>query len=292
MEAKSEVHKINRDRHKAIADRLMQSLPDSLKRSMALAQEKGASTWLTSLPIMEYGFALHKGAFRDALALRYSWQPIRAPAECPCGSKFTIEHSLSCPKGGFPTIRHNEVRDITANLLSEVCTYVCIEPNLQPVTGEALIGLSSNTQNGARLDIATNGFWGGTYERTFFDVRIFNPHAPSNRGTRCYRKHENEKKRQYEQRVREIEHSSFTPLVMPATGGLAGEATVFYKRLASCLSTKWDQPYMAWLRCRLNFSLLRSAIQCIRGARSTIGHAAFSSPSPPIDIAVSELNLV
>ncbi len=170
----------------------------SLKRSMTLAQEKGASTWLTSLPIEEYGFALHKGAFRDALALRYSWQPLRAPADCPCGSKFTIEHSLSCPKGGFPTIRHNEVRDITANLLSEVCTDVCIEPNLQPVTGEALNGLSSNTQDGARLDIAANGFWGGTYERTFFDVRIFNPHAPSNRSTRCYRKHEIEKKRQYE----------------------------------------------------------------------------------------------
>lgn len=177
--------------------------------------------------------------------------------------------------------------------MSEVCTDVCIEPNLQPVTGEALNGLSSNTQDGARLDIAANGFWGGTYERTFFDVRIFNPHAPSNRSTRCYRKHENEKKRQYEQRVREIEHSSFTPLVMSATGGLAGEATVFYKRLASCLSIKWDQPYnltLAWLRCRLNFSLLRSAIQCIRGARSTIGHAS-RSPSPPIDLAVSELNL-
>ena len=77
----------------------------------------------------------------------------------------------------------------------------------------------------------------------FGDVRIFNPHAPSNRHPRCYRKHELEKKHQYEQRVREIERVSFTPLVLSATGGMANEATVFYKRLASCLATKWDQPY-------------------------------------------------
>ena len=48
-------------------------------------------------------------------------------------------------------------------------------------------------------------------------------------------------KRQYEQRVREIEHTSFTPLVLSATGGMASEAKMFYKRLASCLATKWDQ---------------------------------------------------
>ena len=45
-----------------------------------------------------------------------------------------------------------------------------------------------------------------------------------------------------------------------------------YKRLASCLGMKWDHSYsstMSWLRCCLTFSLLRSAIQCIRGARSS-----------------------
>ena len=49
----------------------------------------------------------------------------------------------------------------------------------------------------------------------------------------CYRSHENQKKRAYEQRVREVEHATFTPLVMSATGGLARQATTFYKRLAT-----------------------------------------------------------
>ena len=103
------------------------------------------------------------------------------PSTCVCGSKSSVEHALSCAKGGFPSIRHNEIRDMTATLLTEVCHDVCIEPGLQPVPSEALTGATANHQDGARLDITASGFCGGTYERTFFDVRVFNPHAPSNR---------------------------------------------------------------------------------------------------------------
>ena len=76
------------------------------------------------------------------------------------------------------------------------------------------------------------------------------------------------------------------------TGDLASEATTFYKRLAARLAEKWEQPYsstIAWLRCRLTFFLLRSAIQCIRGVRSSIGHA-FKSP-PSVDLVTSELKM-
>ncbi len=109
----------------------------------------------------------------------------------------------------------------------------------------------------------------------------------------CYRRHETLKKNEYETRVREIEHSSFTPIVLSATGGMAQEATRFYKHLASDLAVKWDQPYnstIAWLRCRITFSLLRSAIRCLRGARSSQGKPS-KLVIPPIDLALSELNL-
>ena len=260
---------------------------------MGLAQEKGASSWLTALPIVEFGFTLHKCAFRDALCLRYGWPPARTPVNCECGTQFTVEHALSCPRGGFPTIRHNEIRDITANLLTEVCNDVCIEPHLQQVTSEHMAGASANTQDGARLDIAANGLWGGRHERTFFDVRIFNPHAPSNRHNTpaaCYRSHERVKKRAYEQRIRDIEHSSFVPLVLSSTGGLGPAAASTYKRLASLLATKWDQAYsptLSWLRCITSFSLLRSAIQAIRGARSSIGRASRVAHLP-IDLVICE----
>ena len=119
-----------------------------------------------------------------------------------------------------------------------------VEPDLQPLTGEALACATSNSSGGARLDIAVNGFWDGHYEKYFLDVRVFNPHAPSNNKTSInssYWKHENEKKRAYEQCIREVEHFPFTPLVLSATGGMAKQSTTFYKRLASLLAEKWDQ---------------------------------------------------
>ena len=295
LEAKTQVRQENHVRTSTEAEELRNLLPDPLQRAVDLAKEKGSSTWLTALPLAEHGFALHKRAFHDALALRYGWTPSEMPSTCTCGSKFTVEHALSCAKGGFPSIRHNEIRDLTAALLTEVCNDVSIEPGLQPVPSDTLTGATANHQDGARLDIAANSFWGGTYERTFFDVRVFNPHAPSNRHTTlssCYRKHEQIKKRAYEQRCREVEHASFTPLVMSATGGLANEASTFYKRLASMLASKWDHPYsstLCWLRCRLGFSLLRSAIQSIRGARSSCGHAIRISTA--VDLVNIESNI-
>ena len=73
---------------------------------------------------------------------------------------------------------------------------------------------SAIKDNGARLDIAVHGFWGGRFEKAFLDVRVFNPCARSNQQVSLasvYRRHEQEKKRQYKQRIREVEHSTFTP---------------------------------------------------------------------------------
>ena len=154
LNAKKDVRKQRQENVKSSAANVKSALGASLKYAVDLAQEKGASTWLTALPLDEFGFSLHKGAFKDALALRYGWLPYNVPTNCACGSHFTVEHSLSCPKGGFPSIRHNEVRDTIGCWLSEVCSDVCIEPTLQPITGETLSGATAITEDGARLDIA------------------------------------------------------------------------------------------------------------------------------------------
>jgi len=84
--------------------------------------------------------------------------------------------------------------------------------------------------------------------------------------------------REYDEvRVREIEHRNFCPLVFSSSGGMGASTTIAYKRLAFLLSRTWKTPYsycsvMSWLRCRLGFSLLQSAIMCIRGCRSSSGH--------------------
>ncbi len=89
----------------------------------------------------------------DALSLRYGWPPPGTPIHCVCGALFSVQHAFSCPRGGFPSIRHNEIRDVTANLLTEVCHNVLVEPDLQPLTGETLTYATSVSSEGARLDI-------------------------------------------------------------------------------------------------------------------------------------------
>ena len=53
--------------------------------------------------------------------LRYGWEIIHLRNSCPCRSKFDIKHSMRCNKGGFTFIQLNDLRDQTANIMSEVC---------------------------------------------------------------------------------------------------------------------------------------------------------------------------
>ena len=59
---------------------------------------------------------------------------------------FTIDHALNCATSGFPALRHDEVRDFTANLMSEVCHDVCVEPPLQPLTSDHLSYATANRE--------------------------------------------------------------------------------------------------------------------------------------------------
>ena len=123
------------------------------------------------------------------------------------------------------------------------------------------------------------------------DVRVFHPNASSTRKMQlpsAYRLHQSQKQRSYDQRVREVEHGSFTPLIFSTSGGMGKCASVTYKRLASLLYTKQEQFYgatIAWIRCCLSFSLLCSSIMCLRGARSSQGRAFRINA---IDLAVAE----
>ena len=75
-------------------------------------------------------------------------------------------------------IRHNEVRDLTASLLTEVWHNVATEPSLQPITSETFSLASANTTNDARLDVKTRDFWSRGQD-VYFDVRVFSLNASS-----------------------------------------------------------------------------------------------------------------
>ena len=86
-----------------------------------------------------------------------------------------------------------------------------------------------------------------------------------------------------------LERACFSPLVFAATGGMGPTASNngfqeacfnvgYKKRSINCSKC------LFWLRCRLCFSLLRSAVMCLRGHSSSVGHPSTTN----IDLAYSE----
>ena len=74
ISAQLKVRKMKREKSKSLSAIICESLPKDLRLSIELAKEKGASIWLSSLPVQEHGFSLHRAAFHDALSLRYGWK--------------------------------------------------------------------------------------------------------------------------------------------------------------------------------------------------------------------------
>ena len=120
------------------AERIRESAPPIIQRILHVASEKGSSVRLTELPLKEQGFNLNKREFRDAVKLRYDWPIDDIPSICVCGDTFTGGHAMICKHGGFVIMRHNELRDLEAELLNIVCSDVQVEPVLQDISGEQL----------------------------------------------------------------------------------------------------------------------------------------------------------
>ena len=234
---------------------------------MELAREKGGSSTLTTIPISEHGFCFDvKSDFHDHVHLRYCWPLDNLPPTCPCGANFTIDHAQICKLSGFIHMRHNDPTTFLAQCMKEVHQDVELEPPLQPLNGETFRHLTANTEPDARADIRVRDFWTNS-RNAFFDTRVFYPHARSYQSRSLpslYKRFESEKKREYGERINTVEHGSFTPLVFSACGGMGHEATVAVRKLASALASKRRETYsrvINWLRCRLSFSLARSAIR-------------------------------
>ena len=98
------------EKAKALRERLGHDSTAAL--AMRWAEQRGTSTWLTALPLVSHGFDLTRREFYDALCLRYGWEPAKMPTTCACGQRFSLEHALTCQRGGYITMRHDEVRDL------------------------------------------------------------------------------------------------------------------------------------------------------------------------------------
>ena len=235
--------------------------------------------WLSGMasPIKSLGYVLNKQEFRDSVCLRYGWRIPDTPAYCQCGKKNSLDHTLTCPNGGYVIMRHNGIRDLEEELMKEVCKDVKIEPAHLPVT-----------QDMARLDVSGVGVW-GTHERTFLDIKVFHPNCATYNDMdleRAYVYHENIKKNHYKERVLNVEHGSFTPIIFSTTEGASPEAHRHHKRIAELIASKRKDEYssiMQYIRTRLRFNLLRSILVAIRGER---GRSSRAKPISTIEFGM------
>ena len=129
---------------------------------------------------------------------------------------------------------------------------------------------SSNTSNQARADVSARVLWikGQT---AFCDVRVFNPLAICHLHhslPAVHKKNENEKKREYNQRILQVEHGSFTPLMFSCFGGMSRGCSRFFSHTAERFTNRRKElksKISAWIKARLNFALIRSMLLCLRG---------------------------
>jgi hypothetical protein len=288
-EIKTEISKGRIEYYKQRRAEIYENLSDDEKLQLDLASEKGASSWLTSLPLKNFGFLLNKQEFRDAICLRYNLKLKDTAIKCVCGEPNTINHALICKKGGYVSLRHNSLRDRTAEIMRISCRDVSTEPNLLPINGVQLPP-GSNKADNARLDVAARSVW-NPLEKAFFDIRVFHAPAPSNKNLKTlkamYKSHENEKKREYNTRVMQVEKGVFSPLVFSTSGGMGEEAGRVYKRIAQKMAYAKGQKYhdtVSYIRRRLRFDLLKTTIIALRGYRG--------KPSAVPDIDELDLNLI
>ena len=168
-------------------------------------------------------------------------------------------------------MRHNRVRDLEAELMSEVCRNVQTEPELIPLENNCL-GIRNATGENARPDVVGVGLW-GSYEKTFTDILITHLNCPAYAGkpiAQVLKSKEREKKAKYNERILQVEKASFTPIVGSTSGGWGDEANKYHKRIASLLAEKRNERYadvINHVRTRLRFCVLRSVLMAVRGVR-------------------------
>ena len=92
-------------------------------------------------------------------------------------SNYQVKTQCSSYYRGWWTINESHIHVYTLEGDSAL-VFSCFD-----VLSSLPVGTSVNSTDGAQLDVAVNGFWGGRHEKTFLDVRISNPYADSNRTT-------------------------------------------------------------------------------------------------------------
>ncbi|KAL7478615.1 hypothetical protein ACHAW6_004436 [Cyclotella cf. meneghiniana] len=235
----------------------MERLPPKVKKQMEPATAAGA--WLSTIPDRFSVTKLTKDEWLDNIAIRYGRRPANLPDQCDCcGAGLTLEHRLSCKRGGLIGIHHDNVRDKWAHLCSIALTdsQVVIEPaifygngsqagvnNANPTT-PCTDNPTNTLGDEACRDVLANGFW-NRGRGTVFDVCICNMDSRLCGNTslsKILERHAKEKKDKYETACLD-RHWDFTPLVYSVDGMASKDTRTAERCIAWLLAKKWSRTY-------------------------------------------------
>ena len=269
------------DSEKELVKEWMEGASKATKKQLERIGECGA--WIVLQPNRLNGTCLSAEEWRDNARIRYGIKPAGLCTHCDgCGAGFTIEHGLSCKKGGLVGIRHDDVRDEAGALAAMALTSskVSYEPTIyfgrgvtasQPTTTQAT-GRNAPGDD-ARGDVKIHGLWEKGSD-CILDIRITDTDARSYQSSssrKVLERAAKEKKDKYLDACLE-RRRSFVPLVYSVDGMACKEAKAFEKRVASLLASKWDRRYsemVGFVRGRMSLAVIRANTMLLRGARSS-----------------------
>ena len=260
----------------AALDAILEASTPTDARRIKRSAETGA--WLTSLPSLLNGTELSAEEFRDSLRLRLGITPASLPHRCDgCGDRFTLDHAMSCRKGGLILLRHNDLAAEWGHMCGQARSKSAVhdEPLIHNSRDVQIAGSTrTEPQPELRGDVSVHGFWArGT--TTIFDIRVTDTDARSQRNVdphRVLQRHEKEKKDKYGALCL-ARRRHFTPLVFSVDGLMGTETKAASQRLASLLSSKWKRSYSdvcGYVRSRLSVALARSTSRCLRAERTPV----------------------
>ncbi|KAL7474751.1 hypothetical protein ACHAW6_000723, partial [Cyclotella cf. meneghiniana] len=235
--------------------------------------------WLSTTLDRFSGTELTKDEWFDNVAIRYGKCPTNLPYQCDgCGSGLTLEHGLSCKKGGLVGIRHDDVCDEWAYLCSIVLTdsRVVIKPAI--FYGNGTQAGATNATNATKTVTAVSNraiILGDEARgdvlahRTVFDIRICNTDFRSygaTSSTKILKQHAKEKKDKYKAACLEC-RQDFTPIVYSMDGMASKDARTAERRVAWLLAQKWKCRYSAianFIRMLMSLAVVRSNMLLLR----------------------------
>ena len=97
------------------------------------------------------------------------------------------------------------------------------------------------------------------------------------------------KKRNYNERILQIDHGIFTPLVFSLYGGMGRECKTFYSRLAELLSIKQNISKSVatnWIRTKVSYALLKPSLLYVQGSRPQVNRNIINFGSDVPDLTM------